>query len=150
MSEGFWERKVAAKRAEEQPASTMPSARSSDPPWWAQGTRLVPATQVAGQGVLELPGIVDGHDVSKAQHLKKSGFCPDCGSGNYMTPPGSKMTRCFDCGYNTAREYMHPSAGFNAVSEGPAQKARQVDAGGGITHNYHGNITSAGQAAGRL
>lgn len=152
MAEGFWARKVAEKRLAANHGVIPPDApaRPSGQPWWAQGSRLVPATQIAGQGVLDLPGIVEGHDVSKARHLSNSGNCPDCGSGNYMTMTGSKMSRCFDCGWNTAKEGMHPTAGLSAVTEGGSTPARQVSSAGGVTHNFHGNIKSASEAVGRV
>jgi hypothetical protein len=37
--------------------------------------------------------------VSKAQTLRMTERCPGCNSGNYFAPTGTKMMRCYDCGY---------------------------------------------------
>jgi ribosomal protein S27E len=36
---------------------------------------------------------------SKAQSASQTATCPDCGSGNYLTPSAQIALRCYDCGY---------------------------------------------------
>jgi hypothetical protein len=60
--------------------------------------------------------------VSKAQHTRGASYCPDCGSGNYMRPPGGGRTRCFDCGYPVVQS----TSGLLADPGMKSQPAQQV------------------------
>ena len=60
---------------------------------------------------------------TKAQHLRKSSFCPECGSGNYMIMNGN-YSRCYDCGYPVVQSGSGmPTSSSNGA---PARAARQV------------------------
>jgi hypothetical protein len=66
-----------------------------------------------------------------ATHLRvsKEGTCPECDSTNYMTPPGTQAKpRCYDCGYPLVQSGSGPA--MPTADMGPAQPARQVNAGG--------------------
>jgi hypothetical protein len=59
---------------------------------------------------------------------ESSNSCPGCGSGNYMSPPGSQaQMRCFDCGY----PQVQSGTGVGATTtDGTVKKATQVKGGG--------------------
>lgn len=143
----FWER----KRLEQQ--SKQPAPQPSQPssgPWWQRGytdprqRETVP--QQAAQSVPEpTDGRIDGHDVSKASHIRREGRCPECGSDGYFQF-SEGLQRCYFCGYSEGRTIHSIGLMTHAVAEGPAQKARQVDSGGKVVNNYHGNIKTASEA----
>lgn len=60
--------------------------------------------------------------------------CPECGSGNYSGSPGdsTKMTRCYDCGYNPRFGQQSGAAGLPSGNGGAASPSRQVS----TTSNY--------------
>lgn len=60
--------------------------------------------------------------------------CPECGSGNYTGSPGdsTKMTRCYDCGFNPRFGQQSGAAGMPSGSGAPASATRQVS----TSNNY--------------
>lgn len=72
------------------------------------------------------------HDFSKAQHLRdKSGACPNCSSGNYVSPGASSANRCFNCGYIQGREINDLNT-FAAVADVRTVKVRQAASAQGL------------------
>lgn len=71
----------------------------------------------------------------KAPSSQSTKTCPECGSGNYTGSPGdsSKMTRCYDCGYNPRFGQQSGAGGLPAGQAAPASPSRQVS----TTSNYH-------------
>lgn len=136
----FWDR----QRAKRQGNPPHASAPVSGQPWWAQNTTLVGQQQVVEETVPE-----QQHDFSKADHLKKSGSCFRCGGGNFFKPTPNSPSRCFECGYIENHDLGMGQMQI-AVTEGPAQAARQTVSGGGTGSNYHGNIGSVSEAVGRI
>jgi predicted Zn-ribbon and HTH transcriptional regulator len=140
-STGFWERKVA--RIQQEKGIVPPQPVNRDAPWWNQ----VPVQQTPQAQ----PQQTAGHDFTKALHLKQESNCPECGSGNFMKSSPSSARRCFDCGYVDGRSISDPNRPLGMTSDGSAgNKARQTQEGGARTDNYHGNITTASQAAGYI
>lgn len=57
--------------------------------------------------------------------------CPGCGSGNYGSD-GQTKARCYDCGYPLQQSGSGLGKGITSgpTASGPAQPAKQVQAGG--------------------
>lgn len=144
----FWER-VRVQQEAEAAASQPP--RRPDGPWWAEGTTLGATAQ---NPVSMAPGPAqphigaDGHDYSKANHLKSQASCPECGSGDYMKASQNTSRRCWDCGHNEGREVHDRTLPRAVTMEGPPQMARQTNAGGRMTNNYHPNPADAAMVNG--
>ena len=70
----------------------------------------------------------------KAPSSLSTKTCPECGSGNYsgVASDPSKMTRCYDCGYNPRFGQQSGAGGLPAGQGSPAQASRQVS----TTNNY--------------
>jgi len=77
--------------------------------------------------------VVQGN--AKAPSSRSTKTCPECGSGNYTGSPGdsTKMTRCYDCGYNPRFGQQSGAGGLPAGQTAPASPSRQVS----TTSNYH-------------
>jgi len=139
----FWERIREQQEAEAR--ANQPPPRS-DGPWWAQGTTLGSTAQ---NPVPTAPGPsqshigADGHDYSKADHLRSQATCPMCGSGNYMKARSDVGRRCWDCGHNEGREVHDRTLPQAVTMEGPPQMAMQTNAGGKMLNNYHPNPADA-------
>lgn len=142
----FWDHYRQQQEQEEKAkAPVVPDA-----PWWAMGTTLTPSSsavpQQPSQGSAEpvseghrwaeqegLQG-ADGHDFSKAMHLREDGICPSCGRDGLMTPSADTerhpeaQARCFFCGFNTARS-IHTVAGMPASVSGRAIEAKHATVG---------------------
>lgn len=141
----FWSR-VAGNPAPTAPAYTGPPVATKTP-WWQDPPTQQPAAspygvQAASGGQLTTEQVAraaqaEGHNISRAQHLKNEENCPGCGGGDYMSPPGSTRRRCFDCGYPLVQQGSGVSV---TTSSGKGTAARQVDAGGKIAHNYHPGV----------
>jgi hypothetical protein len=140
-SQDFWARKVA--KVQQEKGIVPPQTVNRDTPWWSQASvPQTPQTQ---------PQQPTGHDFSKALHLKQESNCPECDSGNYMKVTASSARRCYECGYVEGRSIADPNRPLGMTSDGSmGNKARQTQAGGGRVDNYHGNITTASQAAGYI
>ena len=144
----YWERLRAQQEADR--IQSLP--QRSDGPWWAQNTTIgstaqnpVPTTPAPSQSHTE----ADGHDYSKADHLKSQANCPNCGSTDYMKASANVARRCWDCGHNEGREVHDPTLPAAITMEGPAQRAMQTDAGGAVINNYH-IISTASEAVDRV
>lgn len=65
--------------------------------------------------------------VGRKTGAERTGFCPECGSGNYSGASGH-MPRCFDCGFVPGRDFRNSTQGI--IGDGPATPARQVESAG--------------------
>lgn len=107
--------------------------------WWAQklGTAPAPAPMAAPRTLppmtprpvvlpQEMAPQYQPEDTSrammKAQHTRGSSMCPDCGSGNYMSPPAGGRPRCFECGY----PIVQSTSGLLADPGVKSQPAQQI------------------------
>lgn len=106
----FWSKKLGAA-----PANTTNGASTYHPqlpgaPTWS------PQPAVVAQGN------------PKAPSSRSTKSCPECGSGNYTGSPGdsTKMTRCYDCGYNPRFGQQSGAGGMPSGSGSPAQPSRQT------------------------
>lgn len=117
--------------------SVGPAARPTPS---ASGPPVRPAVSVTGTQAHRMPVQYSQEDdtlTTKAQHLKKASFCPECGSGNYMVMNGN-YSRCYDCGY----PIVQSGSGMpNSTSTAPTRAARQVS----TSNNYN-----PGQIIGRI
>ena len=142
----FWTR----KKEELQAKGELPSPRRSEPisgPWWADGTSLLQQRQNEPQNQPESrpgasesrPGTVDGHDVSKASHLKASSECPRCQSNDFMKVSSSTAPRCFSCGYVGGRQLNDENlmTGIIDPSSVATLKVRQTADGGSSRDARH-------------
>lgn len=123
----FWE----LKRQQLQQQGKLPQPRQepvkTGGAWWSDNPE--PASMTHEEAILHLE---QEHDFSKAQHLRdKSGSCPNCGSGNYVSPGASASNRCFDCGYIQGREVNDLNT-FAAVADVHTVKVRQTASAQGI------------------
>jgi len=156
----FWERKKQELQQEGKLPMPRPEpVRASDVPWWAEGTQLHQPQQNApqnpAQGVLELPGIVDGHDVSQAQHLKSESSCPMCGAGGrgkerlpgIMKPSATSAARCGSCGYVEGRGINTDGVISSIAISGVETKSiRQTADGGSRQNSTHMGASAADMA----
>ena len=113
----WWSRKLGT---EQQQSSTPPVRTPAPPQYNAQtppGSR-VPVRYDAEQDTV----------TTRAQHVQNAHSCPGCGSGNYMSNPGSKYSRCFDCGYPVTQSTS--GLGGSHDANAPTQAAQQVASGG--------------------
>lgn len=136
MPDSFWASKLSSSPAPAAPAQPVTI------PWWQDMTPPAPQPAPSPGAVLPGTGITteaaarqaaaEGHDVSRAEHIRHEGNCPSCGGGDYLSAPGGGRKRCFDCGYPLIQQ----GSGLNVSRSGKGTQARQVDAGGAIVHNY--------------
>jgi len=80
----------------------------SNADWWAKqfGAQQVPQTRPADNPMppsqMPMTPYVPPQQrplQSKALSANQTQVCPDCGSGNYMSPAQNIGLRCYDCGY---------------------------------------------------
>lgn len=69
--------------------------------------------------------------MQKSQAAKESENCPECRSGNYMAPMGTKLKRCYDCGF-PLRQSGSGVTGVQGQSGGSVIPAKQVGQSGGF------------------
>jgi hypothetical protein len=146
----FWER----KRQELIQKGELPQARPEpiSGPWWQypgnHTGQQQKTPQNGSQGRTEgtvRDGIVDGHDVSKAMHLKSSSVCPMCHSGGegdkrpgLMKPSASAATRCLSCGYVEGRCINEDNLMTGiTVRDVPTLKVKQTADGGSRKDSTH-------------
>lgn len=138
----FWSR----KKQELQDSGELPSPRRSEPvsgPWWADGTTLLQQRQNAAErqpeGRIEPSDGLDGHDVSKASHLRASSNCPRCGKTDFMKVSASVAPRCFSCGYVEGRQLNDENlmSGIVDPSTVNTLKVKQTADGGGSRDSRH-------------
>src|SRR5882724_4734662 len=106
MMSDFWSR----KRDELQARGELPPPQRSElvsGPWWSDGTTLLQQSQItapeSSEPRTEPSDGLDGHDVSKAAHLRASSNCPRCNKTDFMKVSSSVAPRCFSCGYVEGR-----------------------------------------------
>lgn len=165
-SQDFWARKLSKQQPHGLPVPQRVLAPRVDQPWWqiiqerTEQQTVSQSRQDDGvfrgqpfQQVHLTDDIVVTLDENgeyrpkKATHLKRSGRCPDCDSGNFgRGEDRSRAMRCFDCGYVEGRNISDINRPIGATSDQPAQRARQVSSGGARVDNYHGNIKTAADA----
>jgi hypothetical protein len=112
--------------------------------FWGKRLGSTPANTTTGSATYrpQLPGsptwtpqpepVVQGNP--KAPSSRSTKTCPECGSGNYTGSPGdsTKMTRCYDCGYNPRFGQQSGASGLPAGQGAPASPSRQVS----TSNNY--------------
>lgn len=141
----FWGNvfKPAPRSATGQITGSRVDAVFTQQPWWQDPPGspepvshpvLGPTGQLTSEQVARAAQ-AEGHNVSRAQHLKNEDNCPGCGGGDYMSPPGSTRRRCFDCGYPIVQQ----GSGVT-ISTNSGTPARQVASGGKVTRNYHPEV----------
>jgi hypothetical protein len=59
--------------------------------------------------------------------------CPDCGSGNYMSPAPQIASRCYDCGYPVSQSGSRFGGLAGAKVEGSAKAANGND----VSNNWN-------------
>lgn len=62
-----------------------------------------------------------------AESAKQSYTCPECGSGNYMSPNPQIALRCYDCGYPVSQSGSRYGALTGAHVEGATKSATGND-----------------------
>jgi len=110
--------------------------------FWSKRLGAAPANTATGASTYrpQLPGAPtwtpqpaapQGNPKAPSSMSHKS--CPECGSGNYSGSPGdsTKMTRCYDCGYNPRFGQQSGAAGLPS-GKSAASPSRQVS----TTGNY--------------
>lgn len=155
MPNDFWQRKKEELQQKGELPMPRPGPVRASEPWWADGTSLL-QTRARGpenplQGQLELPGTVDGHDVSRAMHLKASSECPMCYAGRpgdkkpgLMRPLPSSVARCMSCGYAEGRQLNDPDMLSSAVvSDVATLNVKQTPDGGSRKNSTHLGATGA-------
>lgn len=70
--------------------------------------------------------------MAKSQAAKELEICPDCQSKNYMAPMGTKLKRCYDCGYPIRQSGSGVGGIQGQGSGGKAIPAKQVGQDGGF------------------
>jgi len=77
--------------------------------WWAKQLGAQPQTPQQRPADIPMPASqqpmtkfepsIPQQPITKAQSVKQTQSCPDCGSANYMSPAQNVGLRCYDCGY---------------------------------------------------
>lgn len=130
MAQDFWE----LKRQQLQQQGKLPQPRQEPVKykgaWWAEETE----TETLVHGPTREQQVIQdsNHDFSKAQHLRSNaGNCPNCGSGNYVSPSASSANRCFDCGYIAGREVNNLDT-FSVAADVRTVQVRQASSTQGL------------------
>lgn len=117
----WWAKKLSAQ------PNTSSTPRTSPP------VNLPYAHQPGSPNVQVTYDQASDQTMSKAQSSRQSTRCPGCNSGNYMSPPGTNLMRCYDCGYPLVQ------AGSGVISTsssgGAAIPAKQPNQGSGFKPN---------------
>lgn len=106
--------------------------------WWAKqlGTQQQSPQQRAAdipmppsqQPMTRFEQPVQQQSVTKAQSVKQTQTCPDCGSSNYMSPAQNVGLRCYDCGYPLQQSGSKYGSLTGAKVEGPVKSSIGNDA----------------------
>lgn len=117
----FWNKRLGSVA----PAN-VPASPTTYHPQLPGGHTFAPAPAVVAQGNPKAP--------SSMSHKT----CPECGSGNYSGVSGdsTKMTRCYDCGYNPRFGQQSGASGLPAGKTAAASPSRQVS----TTNNYQPGV----------
>lgn len=133
---GFWEKALGG--TQQAAPRTVPVPQVSTQPWWQQG--YVPQTQPVEDPFTPQPAPVP----TKATSARHTDTCPNCGSGNYAKGDAAgSMTRCFECGFNPRFDQMAFAAQGGQATTATRQAASTQT-------GFHGNISNASQAVGRV
>jgi transposase-like protein len=74
------------------------------------------------------PVILDANAARAAKLQSAKGSCPNCGSGNYVQPPDTRMAmRCFDCGFTSGRQVNDLDTFAIAPPDGRTVHVKQVE-----------------------
>lgn len=155
----FWSRKKEELQREGKLPMPRPGpVKALEGPWWAEGSSLLQTRNRAPenplQGELELPGVVDGHDVSKAAHIKAQSVCPSCGAGGPASDPKltglmkatpSTAAQCGSCGYVEGRKINDDGimSGILNPSSVRTLNVKQTGDGGTNKNSTHLGATAA-------
>lgn len=108
---------------------------SSSSDWWSRrmGGGQAPARSLS-PGERQAPPVqpqqfAPQQPASRPRPMREEGFCPSCGSGNFMAPNGGPH-RCFDCNFVPGLNTQNSTTGLSAPSGTPTQSAVQVDSPG--------------------
>lgn len=152
---GFWDKKIGVPQQHQQTHAQQPPVQpqQQQAPWWQltttpevhqpqeqyqqpqqyqqqyqQPDSIEQAIAQGGEGLFT-GGV---HVVQLNQKHAKTGYCPECNSGNYNTQrstTGITVGRCFDCGYPIQQRGSGMS-GISNPSNGPSVPARQIPSAG--------------------
>lgn len=114
----WWANKLAQQGTQPQqgrPVNNIPMPPSQQP------LQAMPSFQPATQTTRQLPS------------SSQTSTCPDCGSGNYMSPSDTIAKRCLDCGYPVQQSGSRFGGLAGAHVEGAAKPA----AGNDATNNWN-------------
>lgn len=131
-NEGFWSRKI------QKAGPVVQAAPRMDRPWWQHNSLPKTDNPVSISGDPR-KATIDGTEIQvdldergeykpkKASHLRNSGDCPECYSGNFGrgSNPSDAM-RCFDCGYMQGRNISDANRPIGISSNAPPQQSRQI------------------------
>jgi hypothetical protein len=106
-----------AKKLESAGRNTIAPRQDPTPP--------MPPSQ---QPLAVMPSFQPQTTSTKAQSANSNASCPDCGSGNYMSPSAQIALRCYDCGYPVQQSGSRFGALTGAHVEGNAKAATGNDA----------------------
>lgn len=70
---------------------------------------------------------------TKAQYANSTAACPDCGSGNYMSPSAAIAPRCYDCGYPVQQS----GSRFGGLAGAHVEGAAKASLGNDATSNWN-------------
>ena len=68
-----------------------------------------------------------------AQSASQVQSCPDCGSGNYMSPSATIALRCYDCGYPISQS----GSKYGSLSTARVDGGTSMAQGNNTTNNYN-------------
>jgi len=83
-----------------------------------------PMMPFSQQPMTQMPQFqVNQPQVTKATSASQVNTCPECGSGNYMSPNPQIALRCYDCGYPVSQSGSRYGALTGAHVEGAPKAA---------------------------
>lgn len=165
MSGNFWARKIGQM----QPAAPVRSSPNTEHlrPWWSPAPPPPQPDQSQDPDVYNPGGeVIDLTRINPRRYAAttQEGSCPQCQSTSYFAAVGTKLKRCFDCGFPVVQS----TSGMSNVQQGaqnsgaPSSPARQItrmtvtdgsghilgsteNAAGGMGSNYHPDTPAAGR-----
>ena len=90
----------------------------------------MPPTQ---QPMAPMPSFQGAQTPPQAPSAKSSATCPDCGSGNYMSPSPSIAYRCYDCGYPVQQQ----GSRFGSLAGAHTDASVQAASGNATANNWN-------------
>lgn len=149
----FWDRKREELQTKGELPKPKPTVMQSNGAWWMvdnslRGNQLEPPRPSEDH-----TDPYEGHDVSRAEHLRQKDRCPECGSGDYFKTSAATAARCWTCGHVEGRRLNEPNMPSIVSTDARTLQIRQTQGGGHFGRTaeeiHHNNAILEQSAQGR-